>query len=376
MATRTKYVTHDVTLNNENYGWLLYGMNASGKSSLMKAIGIAVLLAQCGSYVPAKNMRLAPFERLLTRILNVDNLWAGLSSFAVEISELRDIFLRADVHTLVLGDELCSGTESVSATALVAAGISHLIKRQSRFVFATHYHDLFKLPEIRAHEGNGLCIWHLKVRYDPLEDILIYERTLSPGPGSTIYGIEVAKALGMPLEVLDDAIKFRKTLQGEEEKSGGSAWNKNITVRACEICGTSITRDLEVHHIRPRCEAEEDTRRFEDGLGRDDSRNLAVVCSVCHDAHHAGAINISPIEATSSGPRRTPVTSPGSPPVMSKEKGKGKVEKWSPEQVEIIQKTISEFSSLSPKMLRFKLLNEYEIVITEATIRSFKVEHD
>jgi DNA mismatch repair protein MutS len=371
IATRTKYVTHDVTLDSQNYGWLLYGMNASGKSSLMKAIGIAVLLAQCGSYVPAKDMHLAPFERLLTRILNVDNLWAGLSSFAVEISELRDIFLRADVHTLVLGDELCSGTESVSATALVAAGISHLIKRQSRFVFATHYHDLFKLPEIRSFEGNGLRIWHLKVRYDPNEDILIYERTLSPGPGSTIYGIEVAKALGMPLDVLDSAIKFRKALQGEEERSGGSSWNKNITIRACEICGSSITKELEVHHIRPRCEADTD-KHFEDGLGRDDSRNLTVVCGGCHDEHHSGIINISPIEETSHGPRRTPTISPTGL-TMTK---KPKEEKWSSEQIEIIQKTIRDFSGLSPKMLRFKLLQENEIVITETTIRKFKVEHD
>jgi DNA mismatch repair protein MutS len=367
IASRTKYVTHDVTLDNESYGWLLYGMNASGKSSLMKAIGIAVLLAQCGSYVPAKNMRLAPFERLLTRILNVDNLWAGLSSFAVEVSELRDIFLRADIHTLVLGDELCSGTESVSATALVAAGISHLIKRQSRFVFATHYHDLFKLPEIRSFEGNGLSIWHLKVRYDPQEDILVYERTLSPGPGSTIYGIEVAKALGMPLDVLDSAIKFRKVLQGEESKSsnssGSSSWNKNITVRVCEICGSKLIRDLEVHHIRPQCEANGD-KHFEDGLARDDSRNLAVVCASCHDAHHAGSISISPIEDTSKGPRRIPT-----PQMISK---KIKEEKWSPEQLQIIQKTVSEFSSLSPKMLRFKLLQEFEIIISEASIRKFK----
>ena len=140
LPSRTKYVAHDVTLNDESFGWLLYGMNASGKSSLMKAIGIAVLLAQCGSYVPAKILELVPFERLMTRILNVDNLWAGLSSFAVEVSELRDIFLRADSRTLVLGDELCSGTESVSATALVAAGIKYLLKKQSRFFLATNNH--------------------------------------------------------------------------------------------------------------------------------------------------------------------------------------------------------------------------------------------
>jgi DNA mismatch repair protein MutS len=109
--TQSKYVTHNISLGNQSSsGWLLYGMNASGKSSLMKALGIATLLAQIGSYVPATKMTLTPFHKIATRILNQDNLWAGLSSFAVEMSELREIFQVADDQTLVLGDELCSGT--------------------------------------------------------------------------------------------------------------------------------------------------------------------------------------------------------------------------------------------------------------------------
>ena len=371
LSTRTQYVTHDVTFDSENYGWLLYGMNASGKSSLMKAIGIAVLLAQCGSYVPAREMELAPFERLLTRILNVDNLWAGLSSFAVEVSELRDIFLRADPKTLVLGDELCSGTESVSATALVASGITYLLNRQSRFVFATHYHDLFKLQEIR--DAKGLAVWHLKVRYDPGEDILIYERTLSPGPGSTLYGIEVAKALGMPFEVLDNATKFRRALQGErvEEELTRSAWNNEIVARKCEMCGAAISRDLEVHHIRPRAEA--DGRRFEDdGLGRDSARNLAVVCVGCHDKHHSGQKPISPLMNTSRGALRTPEKKEENILVRVTKT----TNKLSSEQTEIVQKMIRDFPNLTLNMIRNKLLKEYEIVITEGSLRKTKGERD
>ena len=351
LATRSQYVTHNVCLNSEASGWLLYGMNASGKSSLMKAIGIAVLLAQCGSYVPASEMELAPFERILTRILNVDNLWAGLSSFAVEVSELRDIFLRADSKTLVLGDELCSGTESVSATALVAAGITFLLSKESRFVFATHYHDLFKLPEIQ--KAKGLSVWHLKVRYDSQEDILVYERTLSPGPGSTLYGIEVAKALGMPFEVLESAMKFRRALQNEktEEEAKGSTWNKNILVRKCEVCGSALANDLEVHHIKQRVEAK--MGRFDNGLGRDDARNLVVVCTACHDSVHANKLEISPLIDTSVGQARS-VTSVGS------KESKGK---WSPEELEIIQRTIQEYPKLSMKMIRFKLSNDYGIVV-------------
>jgi DNA mismatch repair protein MutS len=371
LQNRSKYVTHDVNLGTAtatgegtegSIGWLLYGMNASGKSSLMKAIGIAVLLAQCGSYVPASEMTLAPFERLLTRILNVDNLWAGLSSFAVEISELRDIFMRADAHTLVLGDELCSGTESVSATALVAAGIQFLAKKSSRFVFATHYHDLFKIPEIVALKG--LAVWHLRVRHDQAADILIYDRTLSPGPGSTLYGIEVARALNIPDEILEDALRFRKTLQGSTTTTSAttSAWNSNISVRECEMCGSQIKKDLEVHHIRPRAEASSETRSFSNGLARDSVRNLIVVCEVCHDAHHNGTKPISPLSDTSVGPRRLLENV-----IMNPKKAQ-----LSPEELEIVQNTISGFSHLPAKMLQFKLKSEFNIVVTDSFIRKVK----
>ena len=379
LATRSKYVTHDVELGSSSFGWLLYGMNASGKSSLMKAIGIATILAQSGSFVPATNLEITPFERVMTRILNVDNLWAGLSSFAVEISELRDIFMRADNKTLVLGDELCSGTESVSATALVAAGIGYLLKKRSRFVFATHYHDLMKIPEIK--DAMGLSVWHLKVRYDPTEDILIYERTLSPGAGSTLYGIEVAKALGMPQDVLDESILFRKALLGEkmEETLSPSAWNPNIVAKVCELCQSNIS--LEVHHIRPRVEASSHSRFPDNGLARDDARNLIVVCAKCHDANHAGKLTIKPLTDTSVGQRRlsgggdddndgvaTVTSTTILSSVSNSRKSSGKLPKWTPEQEDIIQNTITSCKGIPLKLIRGKLLREHQIVISESML--------
>jgi DNA mismatch repair protein MutS len=108
---------------------LLYGINASGKSSLMKAIGIAVVLAQAGLFVPATYMVLKPFKTLATRILNHDNIAQGMSSFTVEMSELREVLRIADDKTLVLGDEVCSGTESISGTSIVAASLEHLLAK-------------------------------------------------------------------------------------------------------------------------------------------------------------------------------------------------------------------------------------------------------
>ena len=193
------YVQHSVKLDQDTNSWLVYGMNASGKSTLMKATGIAILLAQAGSYVPALRLRFRPFRAIYTRILNHDNLFAGLSSFAVEMSELRDILRQADERSLVLGDEMCSGTESLSAMSLVAAGIEWLSAKRAKFIFATHLHDLPSLIDCSALK---LKVWHLRVEYDPVSQKLIYDRTLMPGSGSSLYGLEVANAMDLPLELL------------------------------------------------------------------------------------------------------------------------------------------------------------------------------
>ena len=214
--TRTEYVKHNVGLGTQvdGNGWLIYGMNASGKSSLMKATGIAVLLAQAGAFVPASSCRLAPFRCLFTRILNQDNLWAGLSSFAVEMSEMREVLAHANQHTLVLGDELCSGTETASAHALVAAGIDWLAERRSRFMFATHLHNLLNI--LPSPESLALKVYHLRVHYDRARDLLFYDRTLTPGAGSSLYGLEVARASAVPLEYYEKALRYRQAFLGED----------------------------------------------------------------------------------------------------------------------------------------------------------------
>jgi DNA mismatch repair protein MutS len=363
IQTRIQYVKHDVSLGfDKESGWLLYGMNASGKSSLMKSIGICVLLAQAGCYVPAAHLKLKPFKSILTRILNQDNLWAGLSSFAVEVSELRDIFQKADEYSLVLGDELCSGTESISATSLVAAGIQYLHEKQSRFVFATHLHDLNKLPEIEALPRLG--IWHLRVHYDAATDKLIYDRTLHRGPGGTLYGLEVARAMHLPHEILKQAIAYRKRLLGESslEESDMSSWNSQVLRKVCEICSCSIVRDLEVHHIKPRAQAQKG--RFEDGSSMNDIRNLIVVCQTCHDKHHTGELNIGPQVQTSAGPQRV------AQHVASTAK-KIKV-KWTEEEQQTIESYLRKFPHLPLTRLVYELKQQEDIEISASALSKLK----
>ena len=367
VQTRIEYVKHDVSLgfnDTDDEGWLLYGMNASGKSSLMKAIGISVLLAQAGSFVPATSFKLCPFKSILTRILNQDNLWAGLSSFAVEIAELRDIFQRSNERSLVLGDELCSGTESISATSLVAAGIHYLHKQSARYVFATHLHGLHSIPEIQSLEKLGT--WHLRVHYDAVADTLVYDRTLHKGPGGTLYGLEVARAMHMPHDILKLAHSYRKQLLGEvgHSEAESSSWNTNVYRKDCEVCHKAIVRDLEVHHIKPRAEAKMEGTTST----MNDIRNLIVVCQECHDKHHAGDLEITPQKQTSSGPQRIVAETPKTMVVKLKKK------KWSDEETAAIETYLREYPNLAISRLVYDLKQTEGITISESMLRKMRLE--
>jgi DNA mismatch repair protein MutS len=304
-------------------------------------------------------MTLAPFTSLHTRIINTDNLWMGLSSFAVEMSEMRDIFREAGPKSLVLGDELCSGTETTSATALVAAGLKGLLKRGARFLFATHLHGLSKIQEVSEHPE--LNIWHLHVEYDKIKDKLVYHRTLREGSGSSLYGLEVAKAMRIPDDILEDAIRFRKTLAGEKEllDSVGSSWNSSITKVKCEICGLTESSDLEVHHIKERHTANK-LGLLNDNSKMNSQANLVVLCDECHDKVHAGTLDIGPMIQTSDGMERSVTQS------NTKEQKKSK---WSEEQVQQIKEALTKFPKLSMANLSKYLLNQHNIQITGPTLK-------
>jgi DNA mismatch repair protein MutS len=358
-STRITYVKHNISLGQqapgqveENNGWLIYGMNASGKSTLMKATGICIVLAQAGCFVPAQSMELTPFRAIYTRILNQDNIHAGLSSFAVEMSELRDILRNADAYTMVLGDELCAGTESISAQALVASGIEWLVKRQSKFIFATHLHELPSLVE-------GVAVWHLHVEYDPVTKKLIYDRSLRPGSGSSLYGLEVARAMDLPFEFIEKALQKREQLMGATSlaRASRSAWNKEIVRKECELCKAHITSELEVHHISPRASAI--NQRLQDGSHMNDKRNLIVICQACHDKIHAETIQLGPLQMTSDGPERSVVTVSNT--VMKRTKK-------TDEEMETVMEMLKKYPSLALKAMRAKLSQLHGIEMSETAL--------
>ena len=365
-STRQSYVKHHVSLGKTNVGktngWLIYGMNASGKSTLMKATGICILLAQAGCFVPARTMRLAPFQAIYTRILNHDNLFAGLSSFAVEMSELRDILRHANPHTLVLGDELCAGTESISAQALVASGIQWLSKRRAKFMFATHLHDVPSLIDLQKERVE---IWHLHVEYDPATQKLVYDRSLRPGSGSTLYGLEVARAMDLPFEFIEQALQNRHRIMGsvKQEEATTSSWNKDIIRRACESCQKPIVSDLEVHHLQHRASAQ--NQILQDGTHMNDKRNLMVLCEECHDQIHAGTLIVGDIQLTSNGPERM---------IQKVDSPIKKGGKWTEEELETVKSTLKKYTSLSLKSIRAQLSSKHSIEISETMLGKMRRE--
>ena len=203
------YVPNDISLNKDKNGILLYGTNAVGKSSLIKSIGISVILAQSGMFVPCSEFIYYPYKSIFTRILGNDNIFKGLSTFAVEMCELRSILLNCCENSLVLGDELCSGTEIDSALALFASGVNYLCNKKSSFIFATHFHELINIPEIKDLLNETLIMYHMSVQYDESNDMLIYKRKLEEGPGEGMYGLEVCRSLNMPREFIDLAYSVR-----------------------------------------------------------------------------------------------------------------------------------------------------------------------
>lgn len=310
--TDVPYISHNVMLGSfsagaanadeaENVaaspcGILLYGVNAAGKSSLGKALGLAVLMAQCGIPVPATSMTLIPYTGLFTRILGNDNLWAGMSSFVVEMTEFRSILRNAGPRSLVIGDELCAGTETASATSIVAAGIQTLLGHKSHFFFATHLHELAEIPEIL--ENDLVKNYHLTVHSDPSRSLLIYDRKLRPGCGSPMYGLEVCRGLDMDSDFLAAAFAFRRKYYSEDGKARISAYNAAVVVSACAICGSKDA--LETHHIIPQASAD---ARGMVGAGKHKNvkENLAVLCDACHMKHHNGMLEIQGWVATTSG---------------------------------------------------------------------------
>jgi len=286
--TNELYVTNDIILgDNKTDGMLLYGTNAVGKTSFIRALGIAVILAQSGLYVPCSEFNFKPYKYIFTRIIGNDNIFKGLSTFAVEMSELRTILRLMNDDSLVLGDELCSGTETMSAISIFIAGIQQLHKCGSSFIFATHLHEIVDFEEITS--LNKLVQKHMAVVYDKENDMLVYDRKLREGPGSNMYGLEVCKSLNLPDDFIRAAFEIRMKYSPENgsllsQKS--SHFNSKKIVSICEKCQKNPAK--EVHHMQHQNNSNDDGIIYNSDsvFHKNALANLMSLCESCHDDIH------------------------------------------------------------------------------------------
>ena len=284
LNTEELYVTNDVSIGVDSDIILLYGTNAVGKTSIIRALGINLIMAQAGLYVASSYFEFVPYTGIFTRILGNDNLFKGLSTFAVEMSELRVILNMADKNSLILGDELCSGTEHDSAVSIFVSGLEMLHKKRTSAIFATHLHEIVNYEEIERMKN--IDIKHLTVSYNKEKDVLIYDRKLKDGPGESMYGIEVCKSLHLPDEFLENAYAIRRKYKKEEE--GGlskkqSHFNSKKIMNMCEVCKINIGE--EVHHLQHQEKADKNNminKRFH----KNHPANLLTLCEVCHHNIH------------------------------------------------------------------------------------------
>jgi DNA mismatch repair protein MutS len=310
LATSTHYVPNDIYLGDGDgdggapapapqTGMLLFGTNSSGKSSLMKSVGVCIIMAQSGLYVPCDMMKYYPYLNILTRITGEDNFSKGFSSFVVEMVELRTILLRSTPRSLVLGDEICHGTEQTSALAIVASSIIELAHKQCNFIFATHLHALCTMPAIAALQPKVQC-WHLKVNYDEVADALVYNRKLAAGGGTSVYGLEVAKYIIQDNpEFIERCLELRKKIMDvptQPVSSRASKYNAKLVVDKCKICGKHAD---DTHHINFQCTADESgcidgTAAAGAGAAtgvkfhKHALANLVALCKTCHiKVHHS-----------------------------------------------------------------------------------------
>lgn len=298
--TNELYVTNDIELGNntEQNGILLYGTNAVGKTSLIRALGIAVIMAQAGLYVPCSSFEYIPYKSIFTRILGNDNLFKGLSTFMVEMSELRVILKSANNYGLILGDELCSGTEMDSAISIFVAGLKKLHDAKCSFIFATHMHEINKYDEIE--EMDRLSMKHLEVVYNKENDVLVYDRKLKDGPGFSMYGLEVCRSLHLPEDFLKYANEIRLKYRNNEQSilsAKPSKYNAKKIRNICEMCNNEM--GTEIHHLQHQKNA--DQRNFIGHFHKNHVANLVSICEKCHDMVHSNDEQHRKV-MTSSGP--------------------------------------------------------------------------
>ena len=215
-----QYIPNDARVTPSRQMLLITGPNMGGKSTYMRQVAIIVLLAHCGSFVPAARARIGPVDHIFTRIGAADDLAGGRSTFMVEMTEAAYILHHATPKSLVLMDEIGRGTSTYDGLALAGAIARHLVEKSRCYtLFATHYFELTALA-VRFKEVAN-------VHFDAVEhkDHIVFLHSVEEGPANQSYGLQVAQLAGVPATVIRAA---RRNLQALEEKSATASPQRDL----------------------------------------------------------------------------------------------------------------------------------------------------
>ena len=281
----TEFVKNDLYLDSEKLGLVLTGDNGIGKSSLLKSIGICVIMAQSGMFVPCKSMSFYPFSNILTRIKGNDNIFSNSSSFQIEMIELCNILQKSNEKSLVLVDELCKGTEQASSHSLTLSVIDDLVNnKKCKFIITTHMHSIFKDDLFKQLiKTNKIFTKYMEVEITKGE--IIYKRKLADGSSGEIYGLEIARMLGIDSNIISKAMTIRNkflNVSNEIVSTKKSRYNPKKYMTKCEICGKKEQDELETHHIVEQKESNDDGFLEKEMYHKNELFNLMILCKKCH----------------------------------------------------------------------------------------------
>ncbi len=218
MAPGEEYVPNDISMDSRgDQIIILTGPNMAGKSALLRQTALIVLMAQCGSFVPAASARIGWFDKIFTRVGATDNISRGESTFMVEMLETSMIMHNLSARSLVLLDEIGRGTSTYDGMSIARALVEyiHTNGKGAKTLFATHYHELNDLEKQYPRVKN----YHIAVKEEGKD--VIFLRKMEPGGVAHSFGIHVARLAGMPREVIESAERTLRELELREKHMGG-----------------------------------------------------------------------------------------------------------------------------------------------------------
>ena len=216
MEAGEEYVPNDIRMDSKGEQIIiLTGPNMAGKSALLRQTALIVLLAQIGSFVPARSARFGYFDKIFTRVGATDNISRGESTFMVEMLETSMIMHNLSARSLVLLDEIGRGTSTYDGMSIARALVEYIHNsgKGAKTLFATHYHELNDLEQQYPRVKN----YHIAIKEDGHN--IIFLRKLEPGGVAHSFGIHVARLAGMPHEVIDSAERTLRNLELREKRS-------------------------------------------------------------------------------------------------------------------------------------------------------------